>query len=292
MVLPVSPPIAYDYTDPNGIGGVTTAYSYSIDTSTGAITDSYSVKRIYYRVIGSSLVMTDGMLPYFCVALPASFKSEFSSIGSSEPTHAVFVMNTAPLGYPHRGVRLSQLVDYADAPYADHLVFSSSNDGKLIGEPSGQARMVTDRAHNFFANNADNHGTNDTGVSVSRQPSLTWDLVVIYNGSSSPPSTTIECTWSDVQSILHTDTLPLTWSGPSTVSIGGGASTYYVYTATGTASFTNFPGATSVGFGLIINNNGWIFQTGKTAANIRLGYSPIPVSGPDGSWIPGIFYKI
>ena len=292
--VPASPAIAYDYTDPNAIASVYTAYAYSIDTSTGAITDSYSMTRIYYRVIGSALIMTDGMIPYFCVELPSTFKAVFSAVGLSEPSHAVFVMSTAPLGYPHRGIKLNQLVDYADAPYADHMVFSSSNDGKLIGVPSAsnEARIVTDSAKNFFVNAGSSHGFLDGGVSASRQPSVSWDFVVVYNGPSSPPSVTFEFIWSDTQSIIHTDTYPITWSGPSTVSIGGGAYTYYVYTATGSTSFTNFPGATSVAIGGSINNNGWIFQTGKAGGNIRPWFSSVPASGPDGSWIPAVFYKI
>ena len=292
--VPASPVIAYDYIDPNAIAGVTTSYAYSIDTSTGAITDSYSMTRIYYRVIGSALIMTDGMIPYFCVELPSTFKSVFSAVGLSEPSHAVFVMSTAPLGYPHRGIRLSILVDYADAPYADHMVFSSANDGKLIGAlaASNQARIVTDGAKNFFVNNGDNYSFLGGGVSVSRQPSASWDFVVVYNGSSSPPGGTVDCIWSDTQAVIHTDTYPITWSGPSTVSIGGGASTYYVYTATGSTSFSNYTGATSVAIGYSISNNGWIYQSGKDVSNIRPWFSSVPASGPDGSWIPAIFYKI
>lgn len=289
LVAKASPPLAYDFTSASPIASVTTSYSYSIDTTTGAISESYTISRVYYRVIGGALMVAGAMVPYFCVSLPASFKSVFSSIGLSEPSHAVFAIDTSPLSPPMRGISLYQLVDYNDAPFANHLVYSSCNDGKVIGEPGavGQARLVTDRSRNFFAS-----GVNGGGVSVSRTTSATWDLVAIYNGPSSPPSGTVDCYWSDTQSLIHTDNFAISWSGPSTVPIAGGAYTYYVYTASGSTSFANFTGASLVSLGYTINNNGWIFETGKTVENVRRPFSIVPASGPDGSWVPAIFYKI
>ena len=301
LSLPVSPPLAYDHTYINEIDGDATAYSYSIDTTTGDISTSRSMTRIYYRTIGAAIMVTDGMMPYFCVALPSLFKAVFSSIGHSEPSHAVFDLigsSTIPLPFY---ARLFQLVDYNDAPYAPHLVYSSTNDGKLISNNlpydrpeivTYSAEIVTNSAKDFFALASHGFDFYQGGVSVSRTPSVSWDSVVIYDNPSLTPGGTVECNWYDLLGLVHTDTSPITWAGPSTVSIGGGSSTYYVYTSTGSTSFTNFSGSVMVSIGVMINNNGWIYENGKYVSNVRRAFSIVPASGPDGSWIPAIFYKI